>query len=94
MYHLAQINIARLLHPAGDPRSQDFFDALDPINELAERSPGFVWRLQDNSGNATNIHAFRDPKVILNISVWKTLKDLQAFAYRSEHVNFFKRKSE
>ena len=54
-FHLAQCNIARLTAPIDAPETADFVAALDPINALAEASPGFVWRLQDDSGNATEI---------------------------------------
>ena len=52
-HHLAQINLARLIAPLDDPRIADFVAQLDTINALAEQSPGFVWRLQDESGNAS-----------------------------------------
>ena len=52
--HLAQINVGRLLHPLDDPRMADFVDNLDKINALAEASDGFVWRLKDETGNATS----------------------------------------
>src|SRR5277367_5712306 len=55
MWHLAQINVGRLVAPRGDPRTVDFFSALDRINALADVDPGFVWRLQDESGNASDI---------------------------------------
>jgi hypothetical protein len=54
-WQLAQINIGRLLAPQGDPRVQPFFDALDRINALADGAEGFVWRLQTESGNATDV---------------------------------------
>ena len=53
--HLAELNIARLRYPKGDPRADAFFDALDRVNATAERMTGFVWRLKDEGGNATNI---------------------------------------
>ena len=31
----------------------EFMDGLDRINALADRAPGFVWRLQTDAGNAT-----------------------------------------
>ena len=93
-YHLAQINVGRFHFPAEDPRNADFMDNLDGINALAEASPGFIWRLKDDSGNATSIRAFDDPHILVNMSVWDTLESLQLFAYRSEHVKFFRRRSE
>ena len=66
--HLAVFNIARLRAPMDDPLIDDFRNNLDPINALAEQSPGFVWRLQDDSGNATNITPYADPMVITNMA--------------------------
>ncbi|MCU1238251.1 MAG: hypothetical protein JWP63_6218, partial [Candidatus Solibacter sp.] len=54
-FHLAQVNIGRMLHPIDDPRMADFVAQLDPINALADAAPGFVWRLQSTSGNATDV---------------------------------------
>ena len=94
MFHLAQLNIGRLLHAIEDPRISDFVDNLDRINALAERSKGFIWRLKDDSGNATNIEVFDDPLVIVNMSVWETLEDLSTFAYHSEHLAIMRKRRE
>ena len=67
-WHLAQANIARAVAPMDDPAMADFMAQLDTINALADRSPGFVWRLQSGSGNATDIAVTDDPLVILNMS--------------------------
>jgi hypothetical protein len=88
-YHLAQINIARLLAPIDDPLIADFVRQLDDINALAESSPGFVWRLKEESGNATNIDVFGDSLLIVNMSVWESIEDLKNFAYKSAHVQVF-----
>lgn len=85
-YHLAQINIGRLVAPEGDPRVQPFFDALDRINALADATPGFVWRLQDESGNATGISYAPDPLLAVNMSVWTDADALFDFVYRSAHT--------
>lgn len=93
-FELAQINVARLLHPEGDARVAGFFAALDEINALAEASDGFVWRLQDEAGNATAIRVDPDPLLIVNISVWRDRESLMAFAYRSNHAQFLARRRE
>jgi hypothetical protein len=85
-WHLAQINIGRLVAPQGDPRVQPFFDALDRINALAEASPGFVWRLKDDGGNATDLAFGPDPLTIPNMSVWTDADALFDFVYRSAHT--------
>jgi Domain of unknown function (DUF3291) len=89
-HHLAQINIGRLVAPIDDPRIADFVAQLDPINALAERSPGFVWRLQSASGNATDIPYSDDPFVIVNMSVWESVEALKNFVYASEHISPFR----
>jgi hypothetical protein len=92
--HLAQINVGRLLYPIDDPRMRDFVDNLDRINALAEASEGFVWRLKDESGNATSISAYEDPSIIVNMSVWASVEGLYAFAYQTAHRRFVQRRKE
>jgi hypothetical protein len=93
--HLAQLNIARLVAPEGDPRVAPFFEHLLRINQLGDESPGFVWRLQDDSGQgATDIKAWDDPLMILNLTVWESVGELRAYAYTTEHVEFLKRRLE
>ena len=91
---LAQINVGRLLHPIDDPRTADFADNLDKINALAEASEGFVWRLKDETGNATGIAAYEDPAIIVNMSVWASPEALYAFAYQTAHRRFVQRRKE
>jgi hypothetical protein len=85
-FHLAQINIGRLRAPLEDPSIEGFRSQLDPINALADSSPGFVWRLQTEDGNATAIRPFADERIAINMSVWESLEALQQFVYRSAHV--------
>ena len=89
-YHLAQINIGRLVAPIDDPRIADFVAQLAPINALADSAPGFVWRLQSDSGNATDIPFSDDPRVIVNMSVWKSIDALRNFTYDSKHTRVLK----
>lgn len=84
-WQIAQLNIATALHPHDDPRMSGFFAQLDDINALAESSEGFVWRLQSESGNATDIQVGDDPLLIVNMSVWQTVEALFDFAYKSAH---------
>ena len=92
--HLAQINVGRLLHPIEDPRIADFVNNLDRINALAEQSDGFVWRLKDDAGNATQIRAFTDPTILMNMSVWRSPESLYDFTYRTMHRRFVQRRKE
>ena len=94
MEHLAELNIARFRHPADDPRNADFMNNLDRVNGLAERSPGFVWRLKGESGNATAVQAFDDPLVIVNLTVWETAEALERFVWQTMHKQFYGRRPE
>src|SRR5919202_575362 len=86
-YQLAQVNIALLREPLDSPLLADFVAALDPINALADASPGFVWRLQTEDGNATAIRPYDDDHLMaINMSVWESLESLQRFVYKSRHV--------
>jgi hypothetical protein len=92
--HLAQLNVGRLRAPMDDPIIDDFRTNLDRINALAEVSPGYVWRLQDDSGNATSIKPFDDDREIINLTVWSSIDALADFTYRSGHVEFLRRRRE
>jgi hypothetical protein len=86
-YHLAQVNIGRMRAPIGDPIMEGFRTQLDPVNALADRSPGFVWRLQTEEGNATAIRPYADDdRMAINMSVWDSLESLRNYVYQSAHV--------
>lgn len=84
-WHIAQMNVATALFPLDDPRIAEFMGLLDEVNALAEQSPGFVWRLKSDTGNATDIKAADDPKFIVNMSVWRSVEALFDFVYKSSH---------
>lgn len=89
-YHLAQINIARMLAPIDDPVMADFVANLPNINALAEQSPGFVWRLQSDSGDATSIQVYEDAMIIVNLTVWENPAALRTYVYKSDHYGFLR----
>jgi hypothetical protein len=91
-WQLAQLNIGRAIAPLDDPLMAGFTEQLDAINQLAERSPGFVWRLQSDSGNATDIAYDADPLLIANLSVWASLDELQRYVYTGEHLSVLKQR--
>jgi hypothetical protein len=93
-YHLAEVNIGRILGPMDSAVMAEFAANLDPINALAESSPGFVWRLKDESNNATSISVTEDRFLIVNLSVWQTIDDVFAFTYRSAHTEYVRRRGE
>ena len=86
-FHLAQVNIGRIRAPLQDPIMEGFRTQLDPINALADRTPGFVWRLQTEDGNAMAVRPVPDDDLMaINMSVWESLEALQQFVYKSAHV--------
>jgi Domain of unknown function (DUF3291) len=93
--HLAQFNLGRLRYPTGDPRMADFMNNLDRVNGIAERSEGFVWRLQDDSGNATNFRPYPDdPQMSINLAVWESVEALERYVYQTVHKRFYGRREE
>ena len=88
LFHLAQVNIGRLRAAVDDPIMAGFKNQLGPINALADSSPGFVWRLQSESGDATAIKPYPDDALMaINMSVWESLEALQLFVYKSAHLS-------
>ncbi len=92
MKHLAQLNIGRMLAPLDSPTMAEFMARLDDINALAESTPGFVWRLQDDAGNATALRPFDDDWLIVNMSVWESVEQLKAFTYNSAHADVMRKR--
>ena len=84
-HYIAQINIARMLAPIDDPIMEAFVAQLPPINALADESPGFVWRLQTEEGDATSLKVYDDNMIIVNLTVWENVEVLREFAYKSAH---------
>jgi Domain of unknown function (DUF3291) len=84
-FDLAQVNIARAREPLDSPLLSEFVAALQPINALADGSPGFIWRLSGPTGDATGIQGFGDDRIIVNLSTWESLEALSHFVYKSAH---------
>jgi hypothetical protein len=93
-HHLAQVNIGKIRGPIDSPVMAEFVANLDRINALAESSPGFVWRLKDEGNNATSLQLYDDERIIINLSVWRSMDDLMAYVYRTDHATYFKRRLE
>jgi hypothetical protein len=85
-WHIAQLNVGRILAPTDSPQLAEFMGRLDEINALADTAPGFLWRLQSDSGNATDIQVSEDPYFLVNMSVWTTIESLFEFVYRTSHT--------
>ena len=88
---LAELNIGLAFDDLDTPTMADFMKALDKVNRIADRSPGFVWRLQDEAGNATGVKYSENPREIVNLSVWKTSADLEHYVWNTVHRQFMKR---
>jgi len=84
-YHVAQVNIGRIRAELNDPIMAGFVNRLEEINALADRSPGFVWRLQTDAGNATYLRPFEDERTLLNMSVWENVESLRHYVYQTSH---------
>jgi len=93
-YHIAQANIAHMRAPLDDPLMAGFVARLDTLNALADASPGFIWRLQDEDGDATSTQAFDDEGIVFNLSVWKSIEALETYVYRSDHVAALRKRAE
>lgn len=92
-WELAQINVGRMVAPIDSPVVAGFVENLERINALADRSPGFVWRLQTDAGDATEFRLF-DEDTLVNMSVWKDVDSLHHFVYRTAHVEIMRRRKE
>jgi hypothetical protein len=93
-YHLAELNIAQARGDMADPIMAGFVAQLDVINALADSAPGFVWRLQTESGNATSIRVFDEEQMLINLSVWESVEALSEFAYRTAHTQVMSHRKE
>ena len=95
--HVAQLNIGRLVKPLDHPDMAEFVAALGPINEIAEATPGFVWRLTDEDGQSSSyvpIPGVDDPMLAVNFSVWEDLDSLKHFMFKSGHATYLRRRRE
>jgi heme-degrading monooxygenase HmoA len=93
-YHLAQVNIGRIRAPLDDRVMSGFVNRLNEINELAERSPGFVWRLQTPEGNATYLRPYNDDRILVNMSVWESVEALKHYVYSTAHAELIRQRQE
>jgi heme-degrading monooxygenase HmoA len=91
-WRIAQVNVAKLAAPLDHPSIDEFREALDHINQLGESQPGFVWRAKGAGFDATDCRVFDDPEILINATVWDSVEHLAAFAYRTEHRHFVRRR--
>ncbi|WP_328671392.1 DUF3291 domain-containing protein [Streptomyces sp. NBC_00328] len=93
-FELAQVNVARLKAPLDSPQLKGFVEALEPVNAVADAADGFVWRLQDDSGDATDFRVLGDAWTIINMSTWRDTNALTAFMYQGRHRELMARRRE
>jgi heme-degrading monooxygenase HmoA len=87
-WHLAQVNVAYAVADEDDPAMAEFIAQLDEINQLADRSPGFVWRYISDTRDPAQ-REFADSRVLFNMTVWQSVDALHAFTYRTQHAKVF-----
>ncbi len=96
-YQLAELNVGRLLAPTDDPRVAEFMAALDKVNGLGKRMPGFVWMMEGSgepgTGN-TEAKIGGDPQYVSNLTVWESVETLEAFVWNTVHRSFYARRAE
>ncbi|MBD8514048.1 DUF3291 domain-containing protein [Photobacterium sp. CAU 1568] len=90
-YHLAQFSISLARYSFSDEKMQGFVSRLTEINELADKSQGFIWRLKSDDGNSTSFRGYSDPNIYLNLSVWDSIENLREFVFKSNHVELFRK---
>ena len=93
VFQLAQFNMATLRFPLEAPESTGFREALDHVNALAEGHPGFVWRATGEGFDSAEPAHDQDPLVLKNLSVWDSAEALAAFAYRTVHRDYVRRRA-
>lgn len=96
-HHLAELNVGRLVAPTDDPRVAEFMGALDRVNGLGKRMPGFVWMMEGSgepgTGNTEN-NIGDDPQAVYNLTVWQDAPSLETFVWKTVHRQFYERRQE
>ena len=89
---LAQVNVALPAAPLDAPVMAGFVKAIGDVNWLADKSPGFVWRLPPQNGPVT-FGTLGDDRVIVTVSIWTHFEALQQYVYRTGHALFMQRRN-
>ncbi|MFL5751038.1 MAG: DUF3291 domain-containing protein [Chloroflexota bacterium] len=87
------MNVARPRAPLGSAAMAGFVAALGPVNDLADSSPGFVWRLPSTESHGATTVEDDGSALVLNLSVWESYEALHAFVYRSPHGAYLRRRA-
>ena len=94
LYQLDQVNIAKMRAPLDQPEMAGFVARPAEINALADASPGFVWRLQTEAGDATYLRPYEDDRILFNLSVWESIEQFKDYVYRSAHREMIQQRRE
>lgn len=87
--HLAQLNIAEAKYAIGSQDMAGFTGRINAINALADRAPGFIWRLKDDGPEDGALSLRMEGlggDMLINMSVWESLKALFGFVYKTAHA--------
>lgn len=76
--------------PHGDPEVQAFVDGIGAVYDVAERSPGFIWRFSDYE----NLAPGPVSPAARTLSIWEDVDSLKHFVWNTLHGKFYARKSE
>jgi hypothetical protein len=92
--HLAEFNFGTLAYPWDDPRIAGFQNAIEQVNAIGARSPGFIWRLPDDAmefeqEDPTGALIDR-PNTASTLSVWADPTSLWNFVTRTLHARIMK----
>lgn len=96
-HYLAELNIGRLRSPTNDPRVAEFMNALDRVNGMGKRMPGFVWMMEGpgapGTGN-TDAKIEGDPQFVSKLTVWENVVTLENFVWNTVHRAIYERRQE
>lgn len=96
-YQLAELNVGRLLAPTDDPRVAEFMNALDRVNGMGKRMPGFVWMMAGSGAPGTGNTEAKldgDAQYVSNLTVWDSVAALENFVFNTVHRAFYERRAE
>lgn len=92
--YLAELNVARARYDMSDRAMSGFVQRLDTVNTLAEASKGFIWRYKEEGDGPETVSLDGDPRLIVNLSVWETAKDLEHFVWNTVHRQVYRKRTQ
>ncbi|MEO0668590.1 MAG: DUF3291 domain-containing protein [Pseudomonadota bacterium] len=95
---LAEFNIGILKYDWDDPRVADFAGNLDRVYDIARRSPGYVWQMENEDMEAAQLDVQGvlggNPRTASTLSVWQDVESFRHFVFQTVHKQFCDRKAE